>query len=749
LKIKDVLDGKFYSSYAHFEWIGASSVGMNTAAGIDILTPTDSYLTRHPLYGYYEIKSITDESFNLNLTQSHSFVYNHTQYPISSFLPRPGPNLTHAILTTNSTPLWRHSSLAQYWLLDLNTGLTEPLTQPENRAYLAEWSHGGEKVAMVIDNNVFVYSLDSKVKTQITPDGSRDNNDLLYGRPNWVYEEEILQTNKALWWSPDDTHLALLKTNDSQVFSYPLTFYVPSSDGTNAYDPAYPSVIDLKYPKPGFFNPVVDVMMYSFEENELFLLKPSEETNHENDLVMEIKWMGSDNLLIKYTDRYSDLLYVDLGHISSRSRNNVRSFNVKDLDGGYVEVTRDTLYVAPTDSTEEGYIDTIIVDGYNHLAYFSPLSALEPSQILTHGEWEVVSKVGVDTETRLVYFVSTKKSSLERHLYSVSIDSSATTTRNLTNISLEGFYENIKLDSSYKHALITYAGPDIPYQMVIKLESGNVLRKFDTMNQPPISLTQYDMPLKIYQTIPLTDDFMANALEIRPPNFDTNRKYPVLFYVYGGPQSQKVNKRFEVDFQSVVAGSLDTIVVIVDGRGTGFRGRSYRTAIRDKLGGLEASDQITAAKIWAKKPYVDSSRISIWGWSFGGFVTLKVLETDGGATFQYGMAVAPVTDWRFYDSIFTERYMHDPTTNREGYDRARISNVASLANNTRFLIMHGTGDDNVHIQNTLSLLDKLNMGKVENYDLMIFPDSDHNIYHHNANYIVYDKLFSWIKSSFD
>jgi len=240
-----------------------------------------------------------------------------------------------------------------------------------------------------------------------------------------------------------------------------------------------------------------------------------------------------------------------------------------------------------------------------------------------------------------------------------------------------------------------------------------------------------------------------NVVERRPPHFNEKKKYPVLFYLYGGPGSQTVSKTFGVDFQAYVAANLGYIVVTVDGRGTGFIGRKARTIIRGNIGYYEAHDQIEAAKIWAAKKYVDATRLAIWGWSYGGFMALKTLEQDAGETFSYGMAVAPVTDWRFYDSIYTERYMHTPQHNPGGYDNTSISDVDALAKNVRFLIMHGVADDNVHMQNTLTLLDKLDVAGVENYDLHMFPDSDHGIYFHNANRIVYDKLNNWIINAFN
>jgi len=198
-----------------------------------------------------------------------------------------------------------------------------------------------------------------------------------------------------------------------------------------------------------------------------------------------------------------------------------------------------------------------------------------------------------------------------------------------------------------------------------------------------------------------------------------------------------------------MASNLGYIVVTVDGRGTGFSGRALRCAIRGNIGYWESHDQIAAAKIWAAKPYVDADRIAIWGWSYGGFLTLKTLEMDAGQTFKYGMAVAPVTDWRFYDSVYTERYMHMPQHNENGYDNASISNMKALGSNVRFLVMHGVADDNVHTQSSWTLLDKLDLAGVSNYDFHAFPDSDHSIYFHNANKMVYGRLNNWLINAFN
>lgn len=322
---------------------------------------------------------------------------------------------------------------------------------------------------------------------------------------------------------------------------------------------------------------------------------------------------------------------------------------MSELDGGWVEPTQSTRFI-PADPENgrpyDGYIDTVIHEGYDHLGYFTPLDNPEPI-MLTSGEWEVVgAPTAVDLTRGLVYFIATKEAPTQRHLYSVQLDGS--NLQPLTDTSEPGYY-----GASFSHgtgyAVLSYKGPSVPWQTVISTEGDKTttLKTIEENAELKSMVRQYALPTEKYQNITV-DGFTLQVVERLPPHFNPAKKYPVLFFLYGGPGSQTVNREFNVDFQTYVASSLGYIVVTVDGRGTGFIGREARCIIRGNIGHYEALDQIAAAKEWAQKQYVDESRIAIWGWSYGGFMTLKTLEQDAGETFQYGMAVAPVTDWRFY-----------------------------------------------------------------------------------------------------
>ncbi|KAI0482388.1 dipeptidyl peptidase IV N-terminal region-domain-containing protein [Xylariaceae sp. FL0804] len=662
----------------------------------------------------------------------------------------PSPDLKKVLIAIGVKSVWRHSFTAEYWILDVDTQTVEPLDPSDSalRVQLAQWSPKSDAIAYTSGNDLYVRRLGTKSVVQITDDGGPE---YFYGIPDWVYEEEVFGGNSATWWSNGGDFMAFLRTNETLVPEYPIQFFIdrPSGERPPAGEENYPEVQQLKYPKAGAPNPFVDLLFYDMARGDVFSVEIDGGFKPENLLITDITWAGS-KVLIKETNRISDIMRVILVDVTARTGKTVRTVDTGKIDGGWFEISHDTTFI-PADPAngrpEDGYIDSVIYDNGDHVAYFSPLDTDEPV-MLTSGSWEVVGgPSSVDLKNNLAYFIATKESSIERHVYSVKFDGSDMTA--ITDTSKEGYYD-ASFSSGAGYALITYRGPNVPTQKVISTPSNTESYEYTIEENKALAenAKKHELPLLQYGTIEV-DGVELNYLERRPPHFDRKKQYPVLFQQYSGPGSQSVEKRFSVDFQSYIAANLGYIVVTVDGRGTGFIGRKNRVIVRKNLGKWEAHDQIAAAKIWAAKPYIDPSRVAIWGWSYGGFQTLKTLEQDAGETFQYGMAVAPVTDWRFYDSIYTERYMLTPQMNQDGYDATAISNATALASNVRFLIMHGVADDNVHMQSTLTLLDKLDLAGVENYDLHMFPDSNHGIYFHNANQIVYDKLSNWLINAFN
>ncbi|OAQ99101.1 hypothetical protein LLEC1_02365 [Akanthomyces lecanii] len=666
------------------------------------------------------------------LMKESSFKHGGKQYYPTTLTP--SADLKSVLIAVNKEKNWRHSFTAIYYVLDVETQAIEPLIPWEDdvRVQLATWSPQSDAIAFTRDNNMYIRHIKgSKQIVQVTKDGGPE---YFYGIPDWVYEEEVFGGNSATWWSADGKYLAFLRTNETGVPEYPIQYYKSRPSGKEPIEGEefYPDIVNIKYPKAGSHNPVVDLLLFDVDAGEVFSAETKDEFPADDRIINNVLWAG-DKLLVKETNRVSDFLKVLLIDVADRKGGVVNSVNVKDIDGGWFEISHTMTYV-PADWSKgrryDGYVDGIMHDGYEHIGYFTPLNSSEPV-VLTSGKWEVEdAPSAVDLENNMVYFVAAKESSIQRHVYSVKLDGSE--LKPFTDISEDAYY-SVSFSSGAGYALLSNRGPRVPTQKIVATPSNaaSYSRVLEDNAELADRARKYALPLLKYGTINLTDsDASLNYVERRPPHFNPKKKYPVLFQHYSGPNSQTVTKRFAVDFQSYVAANLGYVVVT--------------------LGVVEAQDHIAAAQHFAARDYVDTSRLAIWGWSYGGFQTLKTLEADAGRTFAYGMAVAPVTDWRFYDSIYTERYMSTPQQNPDGYARSRVgANATALGQCTRFLLMHGSADDNVHFQNSLTLLDDLDMAGVENYDVHVFPDSDHGISFHNGNKIVYDKLNSWLINAFN
>lgn len=750
LNFSAVRDGMFKPQYKELQWIKEPE-SINNDKGMYVLKEENEDGTR------YLIKSIIDDSYEYSLYNDSSFQYDGIIYDIDNL--KASPDLTKAILKTNTTQNWRHSSFALYWSLDVDSNSIKPIYNVKDKLSITKWSPTSAHIAFVFGHNVYVKYLKENEITQITFDGGSN---IFYGIPDWVYEEEVFSGDSVLWWSPRGDKLSFLKTNDSLVPTFSIPYYVQDT-----YED-YPEYRQIKYPKAGYPNPIVDVVIYDLNSVKeklnvgSSLITLGSKTINDR-LVTEVVWVSDNYLLVKTSNRASDLVEI---YLVEADTNESKLIRTQAANNSWFEITSNTMYIPKNESlgrTNDGYIDTIVVGGYNHLAYFSPPE--NPNGvILTKGNWEVLNGVAsFDYNSNEVYFISTLKSSVERHIHSVnlfdSIDLLLPEIKNVTDTSKEGWYTG-SFSSGSRYLLLNYQGPKVPYQKLIDLHEHKDIRTIETNKEVSENLKKYLVPEIKYDIISLGfdentgEEIRANSMETLPLNFNPKYKYPVLFFVYGGPGSQLITKNFAVSFSSVVAAELNCIVVTVDGRGTGFNsynekmGSNFKFVVRDKLGHYEPLDQIAAAKVWGQKSYVDRLRIGIWGWSYGGFLTLKTLETDSEHVFSYGAAVAPVTKWKLYDSIYTERYMRTPQENPQGYQTASIHNLTNFANVNRFLIMHGSGDDNVHFQNTLKLIDDFNLESIENYDFMVFPDSDHSIRYHNANIVVYDRLLEWLKNAF-
>lgn len=755
ITLEEIQGGEWYAKHKDIHWIAGANgedgllLEIERAGG-DFMVVEDVRSRKADYVGQKFEKQI--------LMKSDYFIPKGGQSSVMVEQYWPSPDLKKVLILSYREKVYRHSFTGIYYVFDVATQEAEYLdeTHPYSPVQLATWSPTGDSIAFTRDNNLHIRLLkDSNGQATtavraITEDGGPE---YFYGIPDWVYEEEVFQGNSATWWDRQGKYLAFMRTNETMVPEFPVDYYLsrPSGKAPEAGLENYPDEKRIKYPKAGAPNPVVDMLFYDVDRNEMYSVNIDNGFEDDDRIIADVLWADNGRVIVKELNRVSDKVRVVLVDAKARTGRTIRTLDIQKIDNGWVEPGQESRYV-PADPAngrpEEGYIDMVLYDNGDHIGYFSPLDNPEPL-MLTKGAWEVEQgTVNLDLRNNQVYFTAAKEHSTQRHVYSV--DLAGKEIKPIVPVDKPGYY-SASFSAEAGYAIVNYEGPGIPSQKVISTPSNP--DKFEEVLETNDDLAkraaQHEMPHVVHTNFTAEDGTVLNVVELRPPHFDPKRQYPVLFQLYGGPGSQQVNRRFRVNFQSYVASSLGYLVVTLDNRGTGFIGRKARTIIRGNIGHYEAIDQIACAEEWASKSYVDAERLAIWGWSYGGFMTLKVLEMDAGRTFKYGMAVAPVTDFRFYDSIYTERYMFTPQTNPDGYDETAITNITALSENVRWLMMHGTGDDNVHVQNTLTLIDKLDMEGIKNYDVHFFPDSDHSIYFHGANQVVYGKLSQFLVNAFN
>ncbi|KAI0676150.1 dipeptidyl aminopeptidase [Trametes maxima] len=666
---------------------------------------------------------------------------------------------------------WRHSSFGNYYIYEFDSKRTWPLVPPSHpptTAY-AVWSPTGQSIAYVTENDLYVVPSPSQTESPIRVTAS-GNASLFNGVPDWVYEEEVFSADYALWWSPDASKVAFLTSDETAVDEYTYPVYNPSEDSHTVVP--YPDHVVMKYPKPGYNNPLVSVHVFQLDEYQDAIRELGSGANRtqvaqgatlelrwdgrqaaNNSVISEVAWVGEKALLVKEVTRAAEngsVVYFDLSKGRANEGTVVRKLgkNGEEGDSGWID-SKQAIYPLPETlwpNAAPTYLDIVPTpEGYNHIALFRADEGTP--RFLTTGEWEVTSDIlAVDANRSLVYFQAASPSSTQRHIYSVPLpklteEEQAQPTA-LTDTASPGYYI-ASFSPKGEFYLLSYKGPHAPWQRIVRVDDNSfdyVLTENPQLNE---TLSQYELPIVTHSTIE-SDGYELNVLEMRPPRMDDSgrTKYPVLFRVYGGPGSQLVDVRSQYDWHTYAVAELQYIVVIVDGRGTGYRGRSLRNPVKNNLGAWETIDQINAAKIWAAKEYVDPKRIGIWGWSYGGFMSSKVIEADAGIH-SLAMAVAPVTSWRLYDSIYTERYMGLPAVNPDGYVTASISNVTGF-HHADFLLAHGSGDDNVHFANSAHLLDMLTTEKVRGFRFRMFTDSDHSIYRRGANRELYEFMTEFL-----
>ncbi|KAA8648916.1 prolyl dipeptidyl peptidase DppIV [Aspergillus tanneri] len=643
------------------------------------------------------------------------------------------PDLSSVLWATNHTKQYRHSFFADYYIQDVESLASTPLVPDQvGDIQYAQWSPAGNAIAFVRGNNLFTWSDGSTAA--ITKDGGPD---MFHGVPDWIYEEEILGDRFALWFSPDGEYLAFLSFNETGVPTYTVPYYMDNQK----IAPPYPRELDIRYPKVSQTNPTVQLGLLKMGTKDVSAVSVDAFDAHEM-VIGEVAWLSDshDTVAVKAFNRVQDKQKVVAVDVASSQ---TKVISERDGTDGWLDNTLSMAYIGPINSKTESsayYIDISDQSGWAHLWLF-PIAGGEPIA-LTEGEWEVTSVVSIDKKQQLVYYLSTQRHSTERHLYSISYSSKKVTPLVDDTVSA---YWSASFSSQSGYYILSYQGPDVPYQELYSVNQTKPIRTITSNSAVLEKIEQYALPNISYFELTIPSGETLNVMQRLPVNFSPQKKYPILFTPYGGPGAQEVAKSWQsMDFKAYIASDpeLEYVTWTVDNRGTGFKGRKFRSAVARQLGLFEAEDQIYAAREAAKIPWIDGDHIGIWGWSFGGYLTSKVLEVNSGA-FSLGLITAPVADWRFYDSMYTERYMKTLATNADGYNTSAVHLADGFKSvSGGFLIQHGTGDDNVHFQNSAALADLLMGAGVtpEKMQVQWFTDSDHGIRYNGDSLFLYRQL---------
>lgn len=646
------------------------------------------------------------------------------------------PDLSAVLWATNYTKQYRYSYFANYLVYNVEQDSLAPLVDDQHGdLQYAAWSPTENAIAYVRGNNLFMWK-DGK-STQITDDGGPN---MFNGVPDWVYEEEIFGDRFTLWFSPDGKYLAFLRFNETGVETFSIQYYMDNKE----IAPPYPHELDIRYPKVSSTNPTVQFRLLNVESSETTDV-PIDAFPADDLVIGEVAWVtdAHDSVLFRAFNRVQDHEKIIVVDVESSSGSAVRE---RDGTDGWLDNLLSVSYVGKTEQKgkrgedKSYYVDLSDESGWAHV-YLFPVGGGDPIQ-LTKGEWEVTSVLKVDTERQLVYFLSTKHHSTERHLYSVSYPDPK--VKPLVDDDVAAYW-SASFSASAGYYLLSYQGPDVPYQDLFSIDSDKPIRTVTSNVDIVHKLEDYRLPNITYFEVELPSGESMNVMQRLPANFDSEKKYPVLFTPYGGPGAQEVSKAWPaLDWNAYIASDpeLEFITWTVDNRGTGYRGRVFRSLVAKQLGTLEPQDQVFAATELAKNPWVDADRIGIWGWSYGGYLTAKTIETDSDA-FSFGISTAPVSDWRFYDSMYTERYMKTIELNEGGYNASAVRKSEGFSNvRGSYLVQHGTGDDNVHFQNSAVMTDMLMDGLVSPAKLQVqwFTDSTHGIQFGKDSEFLYKQL---------
>ena len=612
------------------------------------------------------------------------------------------------LLSTETEKIYRYSSKSVYYIYNIFTDKLKKLT--DDKVMYATFSPNGEKVAYVFDNNLYIKNIRSEKITQVTTDGKK--NHIINGASDWVYEEEFALV-RSFEWSKNGDYLAYYKFDESNVKEFSMDLFKGG---------LYPTQEVFKYPKAGEDNSVVKIYTYNVKEAQSTFIY----TEKDYEYFPRIKWTNSPGkLVILAMNRPQN----ELDFIVANANDGSNKILFTEKDKYYIDVN-DNLTFLP----EDNFIWTSEKDGFNHVY----LKDFEGGEIqITKGDWEVTSFHGVDSDKMEIYYTSTEDGSINRSLFVQNLD-----TDEKRKLSTNLGTNSASFSNGLKYYMNSISTANSAPKFTLHKADGTQLKVLEDNAEFETKMEDFNLSEKEFFTIK-TEDAELNAWMIKPPDFDKNKEYPLYMFLYGGPGSQQVTNSFGWTnyYWYQMLAQKGYIVACVDNRGTGGKGAEFKKMTYKELGKYETIDQINAAKYFGSLSYINANRIGIQGWSYGGYMSSLAI-TKGANVFSLAIAVAPVTNWRYYDNIYTERYMQTPQENASGYDEnSPINHVDKLKGH--YLLVHGSADDNVHVQNTMEMISALVKANKQ-FDLFIYPDKNHGIYGGNTRYHLYKKMTDFI-----
>jgi dipeptidyl-peptidase-4 len=615
------------------------------------------------------------------------------------------------LLATEVENIYRRTSKGYYYVFNIKEKTLVSVSKTSaGKISFATFSDNGDKVAFVRNLNLFYVDLKTNKEYQVTFDGKE--NHILNGLPDWVHEEE-LDMSRTFWWSPNGKHLAFMRFDESNVKEFSMTMW----------GNLYPEEYKYKYPKADEENSVVDIYIYDTEKHNKTKLdiKTDEEVYYPR-----LFWLNnSTDLVVLQLNR----LQNKLDFIKYNALNHNYFITFTDFNAHWLNVTHDYYFL----SNNNSMILTSERNGFNHIYLVDFNGNIKQ---LTNGKWEVASIEYVNQKTKQIYYSSNEEDPLGRNLFVIDFSGKRKTRLskgegwNTSSFSTTGNY--------YRNA---YSTPEKPPYHSINDNKGNEIRVLQDNSNLLKKMEEYHCVLKYFFQFTSSEGITMDYWMMKPADFDPDKKYPVLIYTYGGPGSMEVNKNFNIEGWYQYLTQHGYIVACADGRGSGGKGEAFKKVIYKQMGKFESDDQIAFAKYLKTLPFVNPERIGIWGWSFGGYLSaLSLFKGEG--TFSLAIAVAPVTNWRYYDNIYTERFQRTPQENPDGYDENSPVFWADKMQG-KFLMIHGTADDNVHFQNSIDLATALNNAGKQ-YEMFFYPNKNHNISGGNTRLHLYTKMTEFI-----